>query len=51
VGKLADFVLLSDDIFTIAPEKIRDVTVAATWGGGKQTWDASHPTPGEPNPR
>jgi predicted amidohydrolase YtcJ len=51
VGKLADFVLLSDDIFTIAPEKIRDVTVAATWAGGKQTWDASHPTPGEPNPR
>jgi predicted amidohydrolase YtcJ len=51
VGKLADFVLLSDDIFTIAPEKIRDVTITATWAGGKQTWDASHPIPGEPNPR
>ncbi len=51
VGKLADFVLLSDDIFTIAPEKIRDVTVVSTWAGGRQTWDAAHPTPGEPNPR
>ena len=51
VGKLADFVLLSDDIFTIAPEKIRDVTITATWAGGKQTWDASHSIPGEPNPR
>jgi predicted amidohydrolase YtcJ len=50
VGKLADFVLLSDDIFSITPEKIRDVTVLATWAGGRQTWDASLPTPGEPNP-
>jgi predicted amidohydrolase YtcJ len=41
-GKLADFVLLSDDIFSIAPEKIRDVTVTATWVGGKQVWNGSH---------
>ena len=46
-GKLADFVLLSDDIFAIAPEKIRDVTVTATWVGGKQVWNGSHTsTPG-----
>ncbi len=51
VGKLADFVLLSDDIFSIAPDKIRDVSVTATWTGGRQTWNAAHPTPGEPNPR
>ena len=30
VGKLADFVVLSDDIFTIAPERIRDVKVTTT---------------------
>ena len=42
VGKLADFVLLSDDIFSMAPEKIRDVTVTSTWVGGKQVWDGAH---------
>lgn len=38
-GKLADFVILTDDIFTIAPEKIRDVKVVATFVGGRQVWD------------
>jgi len=40
-GKLADMVLLSDDIFSIVPEKIRDVKVAETIVGGKVVWDAS----------
>ena len=40
-GKLADMVLLSDDIFRIAPEKIRDVKVMNTWVGGKQVYDGS----------
>jgi predicted amidohydrolase YtcJ len=40
-GKLADLVLLSDDIFTIAPAKIRDVKVLETIVGGKVVWDAS----------
>ena len=40
-GKLADMVLLSDDIFSIAPEEIRDVKVAETIVGGKVVWDAS----------
>lgn len=35
VGKLADFVILSDDIFTIDPVKIRDVTVVTTVVDGK----------------
>jgi predicted amidohydrolase YtcJ len=35
VGKLADMVLLSNDIFAIAPEKIRDVKVEKTILGGK----------------
>jgi predicted amidohydrolase YtcJ len=40
-GKLADMVLLSDDIFTIDPAKIRDVRVVATFVGGKTVWDAN----------
>jgi len=34
-GKLADMVLLSDDIFAIAPEKIKNVKVEKTILGGK----------------
>ena len=34
-GKLADLVVLSDDIFTIKPEAIKDVTVQMTMVGGK----------------
>jgi predicted amidohydrolase YtcJ len=40
-GKLADLVLLSDDIFSIDPAKIRDVTVLKTIVGGKVVWDAA----------
>ena len=40
VGKLADMVLLSDDVLTIDPGKIRDVRVLKTWVGGKLTYDA-----------
>jgi len=44
-GKLADMVLVSDDIFSIAPEKIRDVHILKTFVGGKLVFDASavHP--------
>jgi len=35
VGKLADFVVLSDDIFKIPPVAIKDVKVEATFVGGK----------------
>jgi hypothetical protein len=38
-GKLADMVLLSDDIFTIDPVKIRDVKVMKTIVGGRVVWD------------
>jgi predicted amidohydrolase YtcJ len=38
-GKLADMVLLSDDIFTIDPVKIRDVKVLKTIVGGTLVWD------------
>lgn len=39
VGKLADFVILSDDIFTIDPVKIRDVTVLKTVVDGKVAFE------------
>jgi predicted amidohydrolase YtcJ len=39
VGKLADMVLLSDDIFSIDPVKIREVKVLKTIVGGKVIWD------------
>ena len=37
-NKLADFVILSDDIFSIPKENIRDVKVLKTYVGGKLTY-------------
>jgi predicted amidohydrolase YtcJ len=37
-GFLADFVVLSDDILDIAPEKIRDITVLRTIVNGKEVY-------------
>ena len=42
-GKLADLVLLSDDIFSIAPEKIRDVRVVETILGGRVIFQRGNP--------
>ncbi len=49
-GKLADMIILSDDVFSIAPEKIRDVSVVETIVGGKVVWDAGHGQRPEPQP-
>jgi predicted amidohydrolase YtcJ len=38
-GKLADMVVLSDDIFSIDPTKIQDVKVLKTIVGGRLVWD------------
>jgi len=38
-GKLADMVMLSDDIFSVDPAKIRDMKVLKTIVGGKVIWD------------
>jgi predicted amidohydrolase YtcJ len=46
-GKLADMVLLSDDIFSIDPMKIGDTKVLKTIVGGKLVWDASAASSGE----
>ncbi len=37
-GKLADFVILQEDLFKVAPEKIKDVKVVATYTGGKKVY-------------
>jgi predicted amidohydrolase YtcJ len=44
-GKLADMVILSDDIFSIEPAKIRDVKVLKTIVGGRVVWDAARTVP------
>lgn len=41
VGKLADFVVLSQDITKIAPVKIKEVYVVKTYVGGKKVYDRS----------
>ena len=41
-GALADIVILSDDIFTIAPARIRDVKVRTTIVAGQVVYDAPH---------
>ena len=38
-GKLADMIILSDDIFTIDPNKITDVKVLTTVVGGKVVFE------------
>lgn len=40
VGKLADFVILSDDIFKIDPVRIRDVKISMTVVNGKVVYEA-----------
>jgi hypothetical protein len=39
-GKLADLVMISDDIFTMVPEKIRDAKVLLTIANGKIVYEA-----------
>ena len=40
VGKAADFVILSDDIFTVPHEAIKDICVQATWLAGQEVYRA-----------
>jgi predicted amidohydrolase YtcJ len=48
-GKLADMVVLSQDVLTVAPAAIRDTRVLKTFLGGVEIYDASiAPRPGRP---
>ncbi len=40
IGKLADFVLLTEDPFHVDPTHLRDITVAGTWVGGHRVYTA-----------
>ena len=42
-GKLADMVLVSEDIFSIPPEKIRDARILKTFVGGRLVFDSGSP--------
>ncbi|HET7084795.1 MAG TPA: amidohydrolase [Rhizomicrobium sp.] len=39
-GKLADFVVLAEDLHTVAPDKIKDVKIARTVVGGRTVYQA-----------
>jgi predicted amidohydrolase YtcJ len=39
-GKLADFVILADDLHTVNPEKIKDIQIVRTVVGGKTVYQA-----------
>ena len=39
-GRLADLVILGEDVFAIAPERIREVRVALTMVGGRVVYRA-----------
>jgi predicted amidohydrolase YtcJ len=43
LGKLADIVMLSDNIFSIAPRKIRESKVILTIVGGRIVYQADEP--------
>ena len=38
MGKLADFVILDRDLFSIPPEEIKDVKVLSTYVGGERVF-------------
>jgi predicted amidohydrolase YtcJ len=39
-GKLADFIVLDQDILTCPVDQVKSITVAQTWVGGKQVYDS-----------
>jgi predicted amidohydrolase YtcJ len=39
-GKLADFVMLADDLHTVDPEKIKDIRIVRTVVGGTTMYEA-----------
>ena len=39
-GKLADFIVLDQDILTCPLDQVKSITVAQTWVGGRQVYDS-----------
>ena len=39
-GKYADLVMISDDLFKISADKVKDARVVWTMVGGKEVWKA-----------
>jgi predicted amidohydrolase YtcJ len=39
-GKLADFIVLQQDILTCPVDQVKDIQVSQTWVGGKQVYQA-----------
>lgn len=44
-GKLADFVVLDQDILACPLDQVKGITVAQTWVGGKQVYDSASKKP------
>jgi predicted amidohydrolase YtcJ len=44
-GKLADFIVLEQDILTCPVDQVKDIKVAQTWIGGKQVYDSKTAPP------
>jgi predicted amidohydrolase YtcJ len=40
VGKLADFVVMADDMHTVSPDKIKDIQIVRTVTGGATVYQA-----------
>jgi predicted amidohydrolase YtcJ len=45
VGKVADFIVLEQDILTCPVDQVKDIQVAQTWVGGKQVYDSKTARP------
>lgn len=41
MGKLADFVVLAENLLTLDPDRIKDVTVLRTFVGGAEVFTVS----------
>ena len=41
-GKLADFVVISDNLFKVDPVKIKDLHIRQTWVGGRKVYDSEY---------
>ncbi|TFG74130.1 MAG: amidohydrolase, partial [Flavobacteriales bacterium] len=43
MGKLADFVVISEDLTQVDPARIKDLQILATYVGGQKVYENGHP--------